>query len=136
MLRDLPRLARIIRLPGRPGETTVVADSHFTGPWLSTNGERDRHLIGEKRTAVDRYPKLLKHSDFHRLRYFAVKQRKQAYVELLSAMQKRWPDPKDVHWKLGKDGALESLCTLFKTDRRGTSFYQWLRGKRGIGDLP
>jgi hypothetical protein len=51
-------------------------------------------------------------------------------------MQERWPDPKDVHWKLGKDEALGSLCELFQTDPRGTAFYQWLRGKRGIGDLP
>jgi ABC-type phosphate transport system substrate-binding protein len=86
--------------------------------------------------AVDKYSGAVKHSDFYRLHYMAIKQRKQACVALLTKMQKRWSDPKSAPWKLGKDEALEDLCTMFKTDRRGTSFYQWLRGKRGIGDLP
>jgi len=103
---------------------------------LGISEQEMEEVVAEYARAVDRYPKLLKHSDFHRLRYFAIEQRKQAYIELLTAMQKRWPDPKDVHWELGKDEALEGLCSLFQTDRRGTSFYQWLRGKRGIGDLP
>jgi hypothetical protein len=66
----------------------------------------------------------------------AVKKNKEAFVDLLSAMQKRWRDPNDVHWNLGKDRALDDLCELFQADPRGTSFWRWLRGKRGIGDLP
>ncbi len=103
---------------------------------LGVSEQEMEEVVAEYGRAVDRYPKLLKHSDFHRLRYFAMKQQKQAYVKLLTAMQKRWPDPKDVHWKLGKEEAVEDLCNMFETDRRASSFYQWLRGKRGVGDLP
>lgn len=86
--------------------------------------------------AVDSYPTEMKPSDFVRLRYHAIRKDKQAYGEILSGMQKRWPDPKDAHWNLGKEKALDDLCELLQTDRRATSFYQWLRGKQSPGKLP
>jgi hypothetical protein len=93
-------------------------------------------VAAEYSRALDAFPELVPPGDFQRLRYLAAKKKKEAYVELLSAMQRRWPNPSDVHWKLDKNRALSDLCEFFQSDPRGTSFFRWLRGKRGIGDLP
>ncbi len=93
-------------------------------------------VVTEYGQAVDSYPQEMKPSDFVRLQYHAITKDRQAYMDTLAIMQKRWPDPKGPHWNLGKDRALEDLCELLQTDRRATGFYQWLRGKSGPGELP
>ena len=86
--------------------------------------------------AHDAHPDKYKPSDLWRLWYRAHKKDRQGFAQLLEQMQRRWPDPKDAHWKLVKDEALELLCDLYETDPRATSFYWWLRAKRGPGNLP
>ncbi len=103
---------------------------------LDVSEEEFEEVAAEYSRRLDQFPEAVRPGDFQRLRYFLAKKNKSAYVELLSAMQRRWPDPNDVHWKLGQDWAVTGLCELFETDPRGTAFYQWLRGKRGMGDLP
>ena len=93
-------------------------------------------VAAEYSRTLDSFPQRMPPGDFQRLRYLAAKKKRQAYADLLSKMQRRWPNPKDVHWTLGKDRAIEDLSDLFQTDPRGTSFYRWLRGKGGPGDLP
>ena len=95
-----------------------------------------REVVAEWAQAVDGHPEVVEHSDFLRLRCYVKKGKKQAYLKLLTAMQKRWPDPKDAQWKLAKEQVLNDLSEMFQVDQPGTSFYQWLHGKRGIGDLP
>jgi hypothetical protein len=103
---------------------------------LSISLEEAEEVLAEYGRAADSYPDVLPPQDFRRLRYYAIKANQKAYVDLLAAMQKRWPNPADAHWTLGRDQALGDLCDLLQTDRRATNFYQWLRGKRGPGDLP
>ncbi len=86
--------------------------------------------------ACDPHPSEMPHSDFLRLRYMARRGEKQAYVELLAAMQRRWPDPSDEPWRLSGEPAWREMCELFRIDPRRNSLFQWLKGRRGPGDLP
>ena len=80
-------------------------------------------VAAEYARALDSFPEFVPPGDFQRLRYLAAQKKKDAYVELLSAMQRRWPNPDDVHWKLDKDRAVNDLCELFQSDpRRGVLF--------------
>ena len=76
------------------------------------------------------------HSDFLRLRYYARRSNKAAYLEFLARMQTRWSDPAAQQWTLAGEQTMREMCELFDMDPRRSSFYQWLRGNRGPGDLP
>jgi len=76
------------------------------------------------------------HSDFLRLRYMARRGEKQEYLDLLARMQRRWPDRAGEHWKCAGEQTVREMCELFRMDPRRSSLYQWLKGRRGPGDLP
>lgn len=84
----------------------------------------------------DGYPGQLLHSDFLRLRCAAVRGDRSAYLELLGRMQRRWPDPSAAPWKSGAEMVVQQMSELFRMDPRRNSFYQWVKGRRGPGDLP
>ena len=84
----------------------------------------DRHL--------DKAP----HSDFVRLMILRYKADKPGYLVLLRKLQKRWPDPKHPQWKETSERICEATYRMFSCRSSNNSFLLWLRGKRGIGDLP
>jgi hypothetical protein len=55
---------------------------------------------------------------------------------VLADMQRRWADPNGNRWKLGGEQTSREMCELFHMDPRRSSLYQWLKGRRGPGDLP
>jgi hypothetical protein len=92
--------------------------------------------IGEYARACDALPAQALHSDFLRLRYMARRGEKREYLDLLADMQRRWADPNGNRWKLGGEQTSREMCELFRMDPRRSSLYQWLKGRRGPGDLP
>ena len=102
---------------------------------VATTGELEEAL-NDYGLACDPHPSEMPHGDFLRLRYMARRGEKHAYVELLAAMQRRWPDPGDEPWRLSGEPAWREMCELFRIDPRHNSLFQWLKGRRGSGDLP
>lgn len=77
------------------------------------------------------------HSDF--LRLVALKHNKDraGFIDLLTAMQHRWPDPKHLQWAQTA-GVVDGLIfSLFQgVSSSNSSFQLWSRGLRGVGDIP
>jgi hypothetical protein len=101
---------------------------------VATADELEEALV-EYGASCDAWPDKMPHSDFLRLRYYAQRGNKQAYLDLLGRMQGRWPDPAGKPWKLTGEQTVQEMCELFRMDPRGLGFYQWLRGRRGPGDV-
>ncbi|HUT99940.1 MAG TPA: hypothetical protein VM425_00720, partial [Myxococcota bacterium] len=75
-------------------------------------------------------------SEFVRLMVDELRDDKAAFLERLRRLQERWPDPKHPQWQLLGEYCRDAIYRLFRTDTKHNSFGQWLRGERGIGDLP
>jgi hypothetical protein len=68
---------------------------------------------------------------------WARQQDRSGFIDLLTKMQQRWPDPKHPQWAqtIGPvDGMVFSLFRNVSSDN--SSFQLWHRGLRGIGDIP
>jgi hypothetical protein len=77
------------------------------------------------------------HSDFVRLLVLNHKKDRAGFIERLTKMQQRWPDPKHPQWEQNISKVNELIANLFQdVSSSNSSFYLWTRGLRGIGDIP
>ena len=77
------------------------------------------------------------HSDFVRLAVLKHRKDRAGFIDLLTKMQQRWPDPNHPQWARTAglvDGMIFNLFKGFGSDK--SSFQLWHRGLRGIGDIP
>ena len=101
-------------------------------------GEAERAaLVADWSRRYDADPDRAPHSDFVRLLILAHHQSRVPFIELLTALQQRWPNPKHPQWKETTSLIDTAIFRLFRgVDSSDSSFQLWHRGQRGIGDLP
>lgn len=96
-----------------------------------------RQAVADHAELLDKYPAEAIDSDFLKLQVIGWRNDKPGFLKLLTAMQKRHPDPKDQYWRRGADFAGREIYRLFGvTSGDKNTFEQWRKGKRGPGDLP
>jgi len=94
-------------------------------------------LVADWSRCYDAYPDRAPHSDFVRLLLLAQQDRRGPFIELLTDLQRRWPDPRHPQWKETTGLIDTAIFRLFREVGSGNSSFQlWHRGRRGIGDLP
>jgi len=95
-------------------------------------------LVQDWSRRYDDHPDKVLHSEFVRLMVDELRSDKAAFLGRLRRLQERWPDPNHPQWQLMFMGLYfqSAVGQLFRVDTKRNSFAQWLRGERGIGDLP
>ena len=98
--------------------------------------EEAEEVIREYAQWTEKYPAQARPADFFRLDYLFLRRDKEGCLALLSAMQKQWPDPKDVHWHGREDFLYKQLGDLFEKRPVELKFKDWMQGRGEIGTLP
>lgn len=94
-------------------------------------------IVADWSRRFDGYPDKAVHSDFVRLVILKHKKDRQGFIDVLTKMQQRWPDPKNPQWLHMTDSVDRMIFALFRSvDSSTSSFQLWHRGLRGIGDIP
>ncbi|KPK42425.1 MAG: hypothetical protein AMK72_14315, partial [Planctomycetes bacterium SM23_25] len=127
---------------GRWHEIQIMTERYFydMALYLSVTRASDgevRQAVTDHAKLLDKYPAEAIHSDFLKLQIIAWRNDKPGFLKLLTAMQKRHPDPRDPYWQRGADSAGRELYRLFGVHSGDkNAFEQWRKRKRGPGDLP
>ncbi len=93
-------------------------------------------LVADWSRQFDTREKKACHSDFVRLVVLKHKKDQAGFIERLTKMQQRWPDPKHPQWTETKGPVDLMIYGLFHIDSSKSSFQLWHRGLRGIGEIP
>jgi hypothetical protein len=144
-LESYARSMVLFRVNGRPDPDyqAVMCFEHYfyhLNTYLSVANLSDRQteeLVAEWSRRFDGHPGKAVHSDFVRLIVLRHKADRAGFIECLTGMQRRWPDPKNPQWTRNLSTVYGMISRLFpEILEQENSFYQWSRGKRGIGDIP
>jgi hypothetical protein len=144
-LESYARYMELYRIKGTPSPDyqAVMCFDHYLyhlQTYINVGDPPEKELesiVADWSRRFDSHVEKAVHSDFVRLIVLNHKRDRAGFIELLTKMQQRWPDPKHPQWEQGKSIVDRMISSLFAgVDSSNSSFQLWHRGLRGIGDIP
>jgi len=144
-LESYARSMELYRIKGKPDPEyqAIMCFDHYlyhlrTYIAVADRSEKElESIVAEWSRRFDGHPGKAVHSDFVRLIVLMHKKDRPGFIECLTKMQQRWPDPKHPQWARTVGMVNEMISRLFSgVDSSNSSFHLWYRGLRGIGDIP